>query len=284
MTPLHSAGILSEYTLTSWSEDDGLPTVRVMSLAQDLNGYIWIGTATGLVRFDGVRFVSVPATEGYANAGRVIAALASTRDGDIWAGFADVGGVARIHHGKTSLYHDAKGEELGFISILHEDTRGTLWAAGPSGLFRFRSTGWESVGIGAVQFDRTTILGVFNDVDGQLCVVTSGGIFQDHADDLSKAALGACSELKPVKGSSAVTHELNSVLASPFSSVRDRHGNIWLGTRGRGLCRRSSDVDAGWDKITATDISSDAVWSVLEDKEGNIWVGTLAGLHKLTER
>ena len=284
-TPVHSAGILSDYTMTSWTEDGGLPTVRVMSLAQDLDGYIWIGTAAGLVRFDGVRFVSVATTEGYVNAGRVIGALVSTRDGNIWAGFADVRGVARINRGKTTLYHDAEGEELGFISLLHEDSRGTLWAAGPWGLFRLRGNSWQPVGGATEPFPRSTILGMSNDVNGDVCIVTTEGIFQSDIDGLRQASRDACLELRPVKGASAVAKELSSVLASPFSLLHDRRGNTWLGTRGRGLWRRSSDSGAVGTRLQQPRrLSSDAVWSVLEDREGNIWVGTLAGLHKLTPR
>src|SRR5215216_2625082 len=45
-----------DYTTASWSEKDGLPSSYVTGVAQDANGYLWVGTAAGLVRFDGYRF------------------------------------------------------------------------------------------------------------------------------------------------------------------------------------------------------------------------------------
>jgi ligand-binding sensor domain-containing protein len=47
---------LADYTLTTWNENDGLPAGRIRAIAQDADGYLWLGTDAGLVRFDGVRF------------------------------------------------------------------------------------------------------------------------------------------------------------------------------------------------------------------------------------
>src|ERR1700730_11293356 len=47
-----------KYTTTSWSERDGLPSSAVRAIAQDSDGYLWLATFSGLLRFDGTRFVN----------------------------------------------------------------------------------------------------------------------------------------------------------------------------------------------------------------------------------
>src|SRR5690349_14730550 len=49
--------VLVDYTLTSWGEKDGLPSTTIRAIAQDADGYLWLGTEAGPVRFDGARFV-----------------------------------------------------------------------------------------------------------------------------------------------------------------------------------------------------------------------------------
>src|SRR5713101_1777854 len=48
---------LTDYVAMSWSETDGLPSNRIYAITQDLDGYLWLATESGPVRFDGVRFV-----------------------------------------------------------------------------------------------------------------------------------------------------------------------------------------------------------------------------------
>ena len=46
-----------QYTVTSWTDQDGLPSNQVRAMAQDRDGYLWLGTSAGLIRFDGVTFI-----------------------------------------------------------------------------------------------------------------------------------------------------------------------------------------------------------------------------------
>ena len=59
LTPLASAattGVLTGYALTTWAESEDGPFGAIAAIAQDADGYMWIGTSAGLFRFDGVRF------------------------------------------------------------------------------------------------------------------------------------------------------------------------------------------------------------------------------------
>src|SRR5262245_57773932 len=85
---------LADYTVTTWTDKDGLPSGRVRALAQDQRGYLWLGTDNGVIRFDGIRFVPWDALGLPAVPHATVSTLLSARDGSLWIGF-EVGGVAR---------------------------------------------------------------------------------------------------------------------------------------------------------------------------------------------
>jgi ligand-binding sensor domain-containing protein len=85
------------HSLASWSERDGLPSGRIRAITQDATGYLWLGTESGLVRFDGVRFVPWAPDDGTLRAEELggVTALCPAAGGGLWLGFHD-GGVGRI--------------------------------------------------------------------------------------------------------------------------------------------------------------------------------------------
>ena len=77
---------LDDYDVTTWSEKDGLPPASIRALEQGADGELWLGTETGLVRFDGQRFIPFERSpNGHPPSGSV-SALLSTRDGSLWVG------------------------------------------------------------------------------------------------------------------------------------------------------------------------------------------------------
>src|SRR5205085_4693555 len=95
-TPDHPA---DRYALVAWSRDQ---SGDVLSIAQDVDGYLWLGTQAGPVRFDGTRFE--PWTQsGNAVTARFGQTVAASSQGGIWA-VAGTGGVARIARGRVISY------------------------------------------------------------------------------------------------------------------------------------------------------------------------------------
>src|SRR5207253_308281 len=82
-------GVLVDYTLTTWNQKDGLPTSTVWAIAQDREGYLWVGTDAGPVRFDGARFVPWEAIGRTPLPKAPVRALMSAADGSMWFGFGD---------------------------------------------------------------------------------------------------------------------------------------------------------------------------------------------------
>src|SRR5512134_2635504 len=71
---------LDDYTVRTWNENDGLSVSRITAITQDHDGYLWLGTDAGLVKFAGVRFVPVTDVGGIKLPVAPIPALFSTKD------------------------------------------------------------------------------------------------------------------------------------------------------------------------------------------------------------
>ena len=125
------SGILTGYGTTTWGQKDGLPSAVIWALAQDRAGYLWLGTNTGLVRFDGVRFAEWSTLSDAPLRELPIRALLAAGDA-LWVGYGEPGGVSRIADGKVQHYGSAEGLPAGLVATLLEDS------AGQSGLARER--------------------------------------------------------------------------------------------------------------------------------------------------
>src|SRR5208337_3939728 len=123
------------YTRRVWQTQDGLPENMSQAFAQTPDGYLWIGTSGGLVRFDGVRFVAFDRGNTPQMTENSIFCLTVSRDGSLWAGM-DGGGLLRYHGGTFQRYSAAEGLTNGFVRAVYQDREGTLWAGTDDGLFR----------------------------------------------------------------------------------------------------------------------------------------------------
>src|SRR5262249_40529031 len=80
------------YALAAWSTEQ---SGDVFAIAQDLDGYLWLGTQDGLVRFDGTRFQPWAQSGRSTLPARPVSALAGSSQGGVWVAFSGTGGVAR---------------------------------------------------------------------------------------------------------------------------------------------------------------------------------------------
>ena len=279
---------VTDYTLTSWTQYEGLPAARVWAVTQDREGYIWIGTDAGLVRFDGVDFVAWRDLHDPQLPRREVTALHSASDGSLWVGFGIHGGIARLREGDVVQYGEADGIVSGFVTFITEDAGGTIWAGGLGGLHGFDGNRWTYVGPPNGLPEGPSV-DAYRDGDGNLWIAHAAGIFR-HAGggtfvaDPAPAAFHA-PLTRAVLEASASTGRSSQYR---FSLLRDRWGGVWVGTGGRGLWVGREASGSGTpvvDNVTVQDgLSSDIVQALFEDREGHIWVATQAGLHQFSPR
>jgi signal transduction histidine kinase/ligand-binding sensor domain-containing protein len=293
---------LADYTVTTWTEIDGLPTGRIRAIQQDLDGYLWLATESALVRFDGVRFETCNSL-GRVELATGMVPLLATRDHSLWTAVAGPSPVARIRNGHTTLYGPGDGYFGTNVLSLLEDRDGTVWATSFQGLFRLQNGRWQHLGE-ADGLPDGSVLAVYDDSQHALWVATPSGVYRrpaDHPrfDQVDKISVssnvwhGFAEDAQGGMWMSDFRHGFRQVGSNGdarrqgwgIKLLRDAGGTVWVGTQGQGLWRVR---DAGRaaspvvERITADEgLSSDAIMSLFEDREGNLWVGTNAGLHRL---
>jgi ligand-binding sensor domain-containing protein len=105
---------VGQYHIDSWTTDSGLPHDSVRVIVQSRDGYLWLATADGLVRFDGVRFTVYSRENSPGMTGNRITALLEDNNGDLWMG--SDGAVMRLHNGVSTGYGKESGVPTGWIS------------------------------------------------------------------------------------------------------------------------------------------------------------------------
>src|SRR5262249_30066331 len=116
---------VSQYAHTAWKVREGFSKTAIWAIAQAPDGYLWLGTEFGLLRFDGVRNVPwQPPPDQPLPSGNIHSLLAA-RDGTLWIGAWN--GLVSWKDGKLTQYPELAGQ---IIMTLLEDREGTVWAGG----------------------------------------------------------------------------------------------------------------------------------------------------------
>ncbi len=294
-----------KYRLVSWTEQDGLPGSQIGAIAQDGDGYLWLATNAGLVRFDGVRFVDWP-TIRPAGPSLPAASLHTGRDGGLWIGLGG-GGVAHLNQSRVTVHAPGeRGLPHGTVRSLVEDRHGALWAVGQFGVARWDDQRWTHLGpesglpreaAYAVHEDRRggvwvgTDVGVFHQAAGEDVFahvqphVRAWAFTEDPHDRIWITGLNDPLRRLEDRASPLVPNTLLALASGGWRLHADSRGNIWVATLGGGAWR-AYDLDhpdgPRIERFNGGRLSNEVARSVLEDREGNIWVGTDNGLNRLT--
>ena len=268
------------------------------TITQDQSGYIWIGTNEGLVRFDGVRFVSGRqlGLERLPNAS--VRTLFMARDGSVWIGFG-TGGIGRLKDGRLQTYTMDDGLPPGVVAGLAEDRHGRNWAASANGLYRLADGRWSRISLENGMPARA-VNTVHVDGEGRLWVGVRAGAFRSSSDAPTRfervstvATLSITGDeagnvwglsdtaLMRLTSTSPETVVEAGAYAPGRRMVADRQGRLWIGTLGDGLLRIGPGTGGSVERFSRPGVSNyDDVLAVFEDREGNIWLGTPRGLDR----
>jgi signal transduction histidine kinase/ligand-binding sensor domain-containing protein len=287
---------IRQYSHTAWTIRDGAFSSQVQAIAQTPDGYLWLGTESGLHRFDGVRIVRWQPRGDERLPSPNILKLLAARDGRLWIG--TVAGLASWKDGRLVTYPELAGEP---VASLVEDSASTVWAGTISAphahLCAIRSAVECSGQDG--RFGR----GVFSLLEegGRLWVASASGVWRWTPGDPRRyptptpnvAALAKVGDGPLLVATPDGIRQLAGDTLQPFSvtgldsriaALRllvDRDRGVWIGVPGRGLMHLH---DGRTDAFTRVDgLSGDSIAALFEDREGNIWVGTNEGLDRFRE-
>lgn len=126
-----AGGAAPDFHYRVWTNEDGLPAISVRDAAQTQDGYLWIATLDGLVRFDGVRMQLFQRSEIPEMTSNRCLSLLVDREGTLWVGTED-GGALQVR-GTDVRAFGLEGPSNKIVP-LEQDSRGRIWADGGSGL------------------------------------------------------------------------------------------------------------------------------------------------------
>ena len=294
------ASLVSEDgAIRSWGVAEGLPADSVTALIQTRDGYLWVGTSAGLVRFDGVRFTEFKLPRAATNAAVRVTALCEDSAGSLWVG-TQADGLFR-REGETFRRFASKEKRLEEnITTLAADAAGNLWIGTRSGLNRWDGRGLTSFTSREGLTDQT-VSGVHVARSGAVWVTTRGGMhrflderlqpyeFQTDSQGRSPEFLGAYEDRRGNLWAFGDTYLINLAEGKRFNYFRGaegtsvriwslcegRDGRLWIGTSGRGLFCFD---DNKFQPVTLSALRWPYdVRAIYEDREGNLWLGTSGG-------
>ena len=284
-----------QYVHHSWTAADGLPENAVTSIAQTRDGYLWIGTAEGVARFNGREFkIFDQTTTPELHSHNFIVLLADDKEETLWMG-SYTGGLTRYSKGRWQSYTAADGLPDDYVMSLAKDGEGNLWVGTAKGL-AVLSSGKLSRDTDNQDLAGEPITALVADADGGVWVATGNHVYKlDSAGRLEQTRLDIVNttalfvdQQKTLwigtgnQGVYSFSQVKLNHLASPeltksrISAIQqDSTGSLWIGMFQDGICRfREQTLECLTEK---NGLASNDVSSVLIDREGSVWIGTYPG-------
>ncbi|MEO8371301.1 MAG: two-component regulator propeller domain-containing protein [Candidatus Solibacter sp.] len=280
-----------------WRTQDGLPENRIRAIAQTPDGYLWVGTSSGLARFDGMRFVVYGRFNTPSMNDDNIRALTVVRDGSLWIA-TDGGGLLRYQNGRFESYGPKEGLLNEFVGAVLMDRTGVVWAGTNRGLFRLKAGRFERVDE-ALHLPNIAFFALRESAGGRLFAAGPAGLFcvedgqprrcKEGRDLDSVYQIGAARDGSLWVGTNRglrIVGDVPQDPTRPYSKsmlgaiLEDHTGGMWLGTEGDGLYLVNGP------KVTAfhapANLPDNSISALLEDREQSIWVGTADGLVRMS--
>ena len=310
-----SANQIAEYVHNSWRSEDGLPQNSVAAILQTSDGYLWLGTQEGLVRFDGLKFTIFNKENSTAFRVNNVRALVQDRQGDLWIGSFG-GGLIQYHDGSFRSYVAEDGLSDNTVSSLLVDRDGGLWVGTENGLNQFKDGRFVPFGKETGLFG-ITVNAIAQDGFGDLWVATDKGLDRILHSELHHPRVDKFLAGRPIRSLSAgpsgdvwagtqesgiyrlslgsasskirssdprqitIVHygARENLPQSAVSAVLDEGNMVWAGTDRGALCRLFLTTGPrSFECYTAKDgLTGNYIESIFRDHEGSLWVGTLTG-------
>lgn len=295
---LDPARALSQFVREDWSVERGFVGGVVHAIAETPDGYLWLGTDQGLVRFDGMTFTLVSESDVSAS-GAAVLGLAVGGNGDLWIRRRGPN-VQRLSKGRfeDALWSLSPKEE--FVMAIAGGRHGAvLLAARTHGVARHADGRFATL-VPLPAEERVQVMveapdgrvwlgtedhGLFSVLEGRV-TRGPGDLARDTIEALSPAAdeslwIGTPRGVRRWNGREATTEGVPAALrrVHALCMLRDRDANVWLGTT-EGLARVDPDGAVVFDRDAAR---GGAVTALFEDREGSLWIGGATGLARLRQ-
>ncbi|MGD8634101.1 MAG: two-component regulator propeller domain-containing protein, partial [Anaerolineales bacterium] len=265
------------------SLDQGLSQSTVTAITQDQHGFMWFGTADGLNRFDGYRFITyrhIPADEQSLSNNQVTSLLVDG-EGSLWVGTLD--GLSRYLPDQQAFrtYRNVPDDRSSLsgdhVLAIYEDSAGTVWVGTDDGLNAYDP---ESDAFTVYQHDdnrgeslvNNRVQSIVEDRAGALWIGTFDGLDEFDRDSNTFSHF----QFDPIDRFSLTNSNIQSLII-------DTQGILWIGTQGGGLNRWIPEFrqfeNYQYNSTLPQSLSDNRIWSMFEDPAGVLWIGTERGLN-----
>ena len=304
--PLSAPKLIKDdpYLQTVWTTENGLPQNSVNAIVQSRDGWLWLGTYGGLIRFDGVKFTTFNSGNTPGLKSNRILSLCEDSNGTLWMG-TDSGAVMSFRNGEGQTWGMPDGLPGGVVWTVYADRQHTIWAGTPKGLARLRDGKFQPV-TASSGFPETQVWEIQEDATGHLLISTSAGLveFANEKFTLHQAPEGMPAGLwvplraRQAGGAWLATAKglaqfqngkfvsLPNSYSRPDWKIRSifvaRDDSVWISYfQPSSLFRYTHGQFSSYELKAGHEV----VKAVYEDREGNIWVGTDGGgLSRLRRR
>jgi signal transduction histidine kinase/ligand-binding sensor domain-containing protein len=300
-----------------WNTDTGLPQNTIQDIHQTRDGYLWVATSDGLVRFDGAQFTVFNSGNSPGLKSNRFTTLFEDQEAVLWIGTEDAG-LAKYEGGRFTTYTVADGLLANRVWRIFADPlgKGQLLIMTAAGVMRWPdkmplphapagrgASGFRLLQDGSVwSNDSSHLYRVKDGVetayalgDGSLSAGVTA-VYQDAAGSVWIATGDA--RVRRLKGGRFKSYTAKDGLPESKVTIfyEDRVGRLWMGTDSAGLVRIShSNDDTSYEAAppnervrvytTAQGLPSNTIRAIYQDAEGSIWVGTFAsGMGRLRKQ
>jgi len=285
----------AQYSVTAWGHKDGLPSTFIYSIAQTADGFLWLGTGDGLLRFDGVQFTPWHTMQPNEAPLGEVHALWACRGGDLLVG-TGAGMLGRMHDGhmKSVTLHAG-------VEWIEEARDGSLWVAASTAVWHVDGTNLAAIDP-PIALPGDWLSGPLEGDDGRQWITTRRGVFRVGAQNrLAPVGAQPAWLFRGKDGRLALLDESGGVRWAEngktiwrgdgllpkgqtiSGATADNEGSVWIAFRGNGVIRVAAPGgQASAERFTRDDgVSSDFVRGVFEDRERDLWIATENGLNRL---
>jgi ligand-binding sensor domain-containing protein/signal transduction histidine kinase len=288
---------LSQYLREQWTTDNNFQGGAINAITQTADGYLWMGTEKGLVRFDGVNFRLTSSFSEFS--GDPVSGLTTDGDGRLCVIFWGAG-VLCYRDGKfVNLASILRRTTLEVASSWREEDGASLVTDLIDGILRVRGENVQVLAPPTV-LPPSLVLAIAETRDGKIWLGTVAGLFY-FTDGRTTRVTGISDKkincLLPVGdrelwiGTGKGLYRWNGTLLNRvklpralagvqvLALLRDHDGNVWAGTT-RGLLRINA---SGVSFSDESDFGSGSINALFEDREGNLWAGGARGLERIQD-
>jgi signal transduction histidine kinase/ligand-binding sensor domain-containing protein len=286
-----------QYRFDVWSTDNGLPHNSLYSIIQTRDGYLWIATTDGLVRYDGVRFSIFNTANTKGLSGNRFTALYEDTQGTLWVG-TEGAGLIKFKAGDCVVYRVKDGLPDDIITAIEQDPADNLLVATFHGYARrvgerfdpylpplprpHRAFGFLERQGGAWDFGQTGPHKLGDAIASSyraLRLPARTRVYSANEDRAGVLWIGTTAGLIRMQGGSPRLYtEKDGLPKSPVKLVKeDRAGNFWVGTND-GLYQFKDG------RFISLGMAGRQITDILEDREGILWITTGSGLWRMSKQ